>query len=168
LPKNLTFVHEPETRARIIKESSVKVVLTTSGMGSHGPAQTYLPAFLQRKDALIHFTGYVTEGTLGRRIYDCPNDGVVSAGGISVKKNADVKFTSEFSGHAKANELIYFLAQFKNIKAVLINHGSYDSQLAYSKRVETELHPKSVGVLNSQYLFRVNAYGVTKQLTTKF
>ena len=169
LPYNFTFVTDCGVRNHIIEDTSgSKIILTTSGMGSYGPAQTYIPAFLRRPNALIHFTGYVAEGTLGRRLYDCPKEDIISVGGLEVKKRADIKFTSEFSAHAKADELLDFLKQFKNIKFVLVNHGSTEAKDAYAKRIVDELDPKNVGILNRDYFFRINGYGLIKTMSTKF
>ena len=168
IPDNFIFVTDSVTRNNIINDTSTKIILTTSGMGSHGPAQAYLPAYLPRKNALIHFTGYVAEGTLGRRLYDCPHEDIVSVGGRQVKKLADVQFTTEFSAHAKADELLDFLKQFTNIKTVFINHGSTEAQQAYGKLVVNTLDPKDVCILNAKYAFRINAHGLIKTFSTRF
>lgn len=34
-----------------------------------------------------------------------------------------MKNTTKYSAHAKADEMIEFLNQFKNLKLVLVNHG---------------------------------------------
>lgn len=168
LPQNFQYVTNSEQRFQIIEDLAPKIILTTSGMGSYGPAQTYLPAFLKRKNALIHFTGYVAEGTLGRRLYDCPKSEIVSVAGLEVKKLADVKFTSEFSAHAKSDELLDFLKTFSNPKLILINHGSEEAQVAYSRLVINDLNPKDLGILDGQYVFRINPYGLVKTFSTKF
>ena len=86
---------------------------------------------------------------------------------MNVKKLADVQFTSEFSAHAKANELIAFLKPFEDLKLVLINHGESDTKKLYADRVINEIDPKNVGILED-YLFKVDAYGFVKAFTTKF
>lgn len=168
LPENLTFVTSDSIRQAIMKDFDCKIILTTSGMGSHGPAQTYLPVFLKKSNALIHFTGYVAEGTLGRKLYNASKNSVVEIAGLKVKKVADVQFTSEFSAHAKANELIEFLKQFINIKMVLINHGNNDVKDSYSERVINEVSPKDVSVLSRDFYLRLDGYGYVKQLSSKF
>ncbi len=168
LPYNFTFVTDSVIRNNIINDNSQKIILTTSGMGSHGPAQTYLPIYLSRKNALIHFTGYLAEGTLGRRLYDCPHEDIVSFAGRQVKKLADVQFTSEFSAHAKADELLDFLKQFNNIQSVFINHGSTEALHSYSKLVINTINPKDVCILNASYVFRIDSHGVVKTYSTHF
>lgn len=169
LPENLTYVTSLKQRNEITSDYKCKIILTTSGMGSQGPAQYYLPIYIKRSNVLIHFTGYCAEGTLGRMLYESKNDSVVEVFGLKVRKAADVQFTSEFSAHAKADELIDFLRPFENIKFLLINHGSSDAKDDYAERVIKELDPKNVCVLNRNYFFRVNGYGLAKDpIPTKF
>ena len=167
-PENLTYVTSCEQREALLNDEQCKIILTTSGMGSYGPAQIYLPAFLKKPNALIHFTGYLAEGTLGRRLYECQKEDIVEISGLKVKKLADVKFTAEFSAHAKADELITFLKDFENIKLVLINHGDNHKKDVYASRVVNEVSPKDVGILGRDYFFRVDGYGLIKSLSTKF
>lgn len=168
LPQNFDYVTDSTLRKIIMNNGKCKIILTTSGMGSYGPAQTYLPAYLRRPNALIHFTGYCAENTLGRRLYDCEKNDTVDIAGLKVKKLADVQFTSEFTAHARADELINFLKPFEDIKLVLINHGDSQKKETYSNRVLDDINPKDVGVLGRDYFFRVDGYGYVKSLTTKF
>lgn len=168
LPENFQYVTSNAIREEILKEASVKIILTTSGMGSYGPAQIYLPHLLKRQKALIHFTGYLAEETLGRKLYESQKESVVEIAGLQVKKLADVKFTSEFSAHAKADELIQFLKNFQNIKTVLINHGDDQKKDAYATRVVNEINAKNVGILGREYFFRLDGYGLIKSCSTKF
>lgn len=167
LPENFTEVCNSDIRQSIMNDNACKIILTTSGMGSYGPAQTYLPAYLKRSNALIHFTGYCAEGTLGRRLYDCVKNDKVDIAGLQVKKLADVAFTSEFSAHAKADELIDFLRPFENIKLLLVNHGTAEKKEIYANRVVDEIDPKNVGILGRDYFFRVDGYGLVKSLSSK-
>lgn len=168
IPENFTYVSSPEIRNSIMNDGLCKIILTTSGMGSYGPAQTYLPAYLKRSNALIHFTGYCADGTLGRRLYDCANGDKVEISGLKVVKLADVKFTSEFSAHAKADELIDFLRPCERIVFFLSNHGNADSKEIYTDRVIDEINPKDAGILGRDYFYRINGYGLVKPLPTKF
>ena len=168
LPANFhPIIGNTELRNSIMNDNVQKIILPTGGMGSHGPAQTYIPTYLKRPNTLIHFTGYCSEGTLGRELYECEAGETIDVCGLQVKKLADVQFTSEFSAHAKANELIAFLKPFEDLKLVLINHGESDTKKLYADRVINEIDPKNVGILED-YLFKVDAYGFVKAFTTKF
>ena len=168
IPENFINISgNSELRRNITEDHEQKIIIATGGMGSHGPAQTYIPSFLKRSNALIHFTGYCAEGTVGRKIHDANYEDIVEVAGLQVQKLAQVEYTSEFSAHAKADELVYFLNQFESKKLVLINHGDSKVKSLYANRVVKETTSKDVGILGT-YLFRVDSYGLIKSFTTKF
>ncbi len=170
LPKNLTWVSDAkgvEEKAR--KSKNGAIIVTTSGMGSFGPAQTIIPMFLSDPNALIHFTGYTAEGTLGRRLLEAEDGKVVKINGTPIVKKAGVKTTGEFSSHAKADELLAFLTQFKGLKTVLINHGEPNVKLAFEGRVQEDpgCTAKNTVVLDRDKVVRVGRYGTIKVFPSK-
>lgn len=167
LPENLIFVNS-ETRQDVLDSRMRKIILTTSGMGSYGPAQIYIPEYIKKENALIQFTGYTAEGTLGNRLKNTENEKIVKVGGLMTKKRGKVEYTTEYSSHAKADEMISFLRQFKNIRLLLLNHGESKTKEIFSKRIICDLEPKNVGLLGREYFYRVNPYGLVKTLSTKF
>ena len=167
LPENLIFV-DRTSRAEILESEEAKIILTSSGMGSYGPAQEYIPEYLTRENALIHFTGYTTEGTLGARLKEAEVGTPVQIGGTLVKKRAQVEYTTEYSAHAKADEMIDFLKKFKHLKLVLVNHGEANTKQIFAERIINEVDTERVGILGSGYFFRVNHEGLIKSLSTKF
>jgi len=167
LPKNLTFV-DSEIRPKVLESTDKKIVLTTSGMGSYGPAQTYIPVYVERKNVLIQFTGFTAEGTLGNKLKNTKTGDKVKCGGTTSIKNAQVEYTNEFSGHAKSDEMIEFLKQFKNLKLVLVNHGEVKTKEIFVHEIETKVAPKNVELLGKDYFFRINPYGLVKTVSTKF
>ncbi len=167
LPENITFVNK-ENREEVLLSKEKKIIVTTSGMGSYGPAQLYIPEYIRRKGALIHFTGYTAEGTLGANLKNAEFGETVEFGGCLLVKRAKVEYTNEYSAHAKSDEMIEFLKQFEELKLVLINHGEIKSKEEFSKRVLNEVDTKNVGLLGRDYFFRINPYGLVKTLSTKF
>ena len=168
LPENLTFVNKLN-RPQVLADTDAKIVLTTSGMGTYGPAQRYIPEYLPRENAMIHFTGYTAEGTLGQRVKDTAYGDLVSVGGLIIKKQARVEYTTEYSAHAKADELIALLSKFENLKLVLVNHGQAYVKDEFAKRIVKELGPKNVGILGREYFYRVDPYGLARPpLSSKF
>lgn len=117
---------------------------------------------------MIQFTGFTTEGTLGARLKSAENGDIVSIGGMLATKRARVEYTTEFSAHAKADEMIAFLQQFKDLKLVLVNHGETDVKESFAKRIVKEVKTQNVGVLGREYLYRIGPYGFIKAMSTKF
>lgn len=167
LPYGLMYVNT-ENRNHVLEDTNSKIILTTSGMGSYGPAPQYIATFVKQKNALIHFTGYTAEGTLGSNLKQAPIGEFVKVGGILVPKNAQVESTTEFSAHAKADELIAFLQKFTHLNLVLVNHGEEKTKEVFAKRVLKQVKTKDVGIANSETFFRVSPYHLIKTMTTKF
>ena len=65
LPENFNFVKDNIEREKLLTDRSCKIILTTSGMGNYGPAQTYLPYYISRPKCSIIFCGYTTPDSLG-------------------------------------------------------------------------------------------------------
>ena len=84
------------------------------------------------------------------------------------KKRAQVEYTTEYSAHAKADEMIAFLRQFKSLKLVLVNHGETDVKKVFAEQILDEVETKNIGLLGREYFFRVNPYGLVKTLPSKF
>lgn len=167
LPYNLEYV-DSSIRDYVLELVEPKIILTTSGMGSYGPAPLYISNFIKQKNALIQFTGYTAEGTMGYELKTAESGSIVKIGGLIAKKLAKVEYTTEFSAHAKADEMIEFLKQFKNLHLVLINHGEGETKEAFADRVLREVDAKDVGIANRDLFFRVSSYHLIKTLTTKF
>ncbi len=167
LPQNLTFV-DKSNRCEVLADTGTKIVLTTSGMGSYGPAQLYIPEYVSRENSLIHFTGFTSENSLGGRLKNTPIGESVQVGGLMVKKLSKVCYTTQFSAHAKADVMIEFLKQFKNLRMVLLNHGEPDVQNVFANLILEEVNTRNVGLLSRSYFFRVGPYGLVKTFSTKF
>lgn len=167
LPQNLSLVNS-EIRDELLETGKCKIIVTTSGMGTYGPAQVYIPYFISKKNALILFTGYTAEGTLGANLKNAEKGEIVKIGGLICKKFADVSYCNEFSAHAKSEELIELLKKFSNLKSVLINHGQEETKAKFAEKVLDELNLDEVGILNREYFFRLGSFGVIKTLSTKF
>lgn len=167
MPHNVQEVSK-DVRPLLLEDTNRKIIVSSSGMGSFGPAQAYIKSYIERDDALIHFTGYCAEGTVSRDLHDASEEDAVTFGGMTFTKKASIKFTSEFSGHAKADELIDLLNQFKDIKMILITHGQTEAKEVFSERVCNEVEVDNVGVLSRDYMFRIGPNGFMRTMTTKF
>lgn len=168
MPRNCQSVSSESFRYNLRNSSTPKIVITSSGMGSNGPAKDYIPACLENSNGYIHFTGYAAEGTMARRLLETQNDDEVFCAGRNIVKHAKVDFTNELSKHAKADEMIKFLNGFSDLKLVLVNHGEADVREEFADRIEEDVAPKEVRILNRKKFYRVGAYGLIKEGSSKF
>ena len=167
MPKDTKWV-QVEDREFLVKDTNTKIIVTTSGNGNFGPAQQYLAYYVPREDALIHFTGFTPKGTAGAELLAADGDEIVKMGGMLLHKRAQIEYTGEFSAHAKADELIERLQMFKKSNMVLVTHGSEKAKNTFAKRGVKEVDTKAVAILDREYFYRVNAYGLVKTLPTKY
>lgn len=167
LPANLIYVNK-ENRPSVLISEKTKIILTSSGMGTYGPAPLYISKYITTEQALIHFTGYQAEGTLGAALKNTAKGDMVSVAGLQKIKQADVEYTSEWSSHAKADELIQHINKFKSLKSVLFNHGEEIATNALSKKAITQTNAKEVGILGRDYYYRIGPYGIIKTLSSQF
>lgn len=160
-PKKADFMPEgvfyvtPQTRDSVLSDPSPKIILTTSGMLSQGPARTYVPVYLERSNAMIHLVSYAAEGTVARALLEAKHKEEVTYGSQKFKKRATIKSTREMSSHATADQMIRFINQFTNIQALILQHGSYESLDAFEKRVLEETNVEKVGRLNRQTMYAI-------------
>ena len=162
MPANVEIVQGYEHRNTIITDRKPKIILTTSGMGNYGPAQIYLPNYISRPKCTIIFGGYTAENTLGRKLQDVTPGELFELNGVMTYKRAKVYTTTEFSSHAKQDELLDFMRQFTNLKTILVNHGDADVKKIFAKKITEEISPKHVAILGPNHTMRVGAYGLLK------
>ena len=105
---------------------------------------------------------------MGNRLKSTEFGEMVEVGGLIAKKIAEVEYTTEYSAHAKADEMIQFLKKFDNLRLVLVNHGESETKNIFAERIVNEVEAKRVGLLGRDYFFRFEHYGLVKTLSTKF
>lgn len=160
-PYNIQFV-DNNTRPVVLNIKDRAIFISTSGMGSHGPAAMYIPQFLSNPNALLYIPGYASEGTLARKIVEAEyGEEVLFKDGRAVVKNAQVKQTGEFSSHVTADHEIAFFEQFSPL-SILFTHGEPEKKKILEDRTRKETGIKKTGCLGMGYVYRVNSYGIDK------
>ncbi len=163
LPDNLTFVTDRKILLSEKSENEQKIIVATSGMGNYGPAHDYIPAFIEKENWLIYITGFAAEGSNARKIAEAEKLEEVFVSGIVRIKKAEVCSTSEFSSHAKKEELIDFVKGFKKIEFLAWNHGSKESKEIMAKQSYMLENVKNVGIIDGMTMYRVNKDGYVKE-----
>ena len=155
LPQNLTFVEDKDFRRFLKHDSSPKIIVSSSGMGSYGPSQSYIDSYVSRSDAIIHATGHVSPTSkLGKLL-------------TSEEVACTVFDTDEFSAHAKQDVLIEKLvkpfmdvhAKKNNVKSIIITHGD-KPQKSELKNVISDNYDVPVHILSNDTTFRITSDGV--------
>ncbi len=111
-----------EESKRINQSGKSKVILSASGMCEAGRIRHHLKHNLWKKQNIILFVGYQTEGSLGRRLLDGAKFVTLFGEEISVK--AEIAVLQGASGHADKNGLMRWVEGFRKKPAlVFVNHG---------------------------------------------
>lgn len=168
IPDNFSFVDKTSRAALTQNTTDCKIILTSSGMGSYGPAPLYISSYISLENALIQFVGYPAKGTLSRSLKDAISSEFVKIGGLRKQKFCDIQYCTEFSSHAKLDEILEFLNQFTDIRFLLINHGELCCKENLAKEALLNLKVKDVAIEGRSTFYRVERYGIIKELSTKF
>ena len=114
---NARFVDGRDGQRRRIADQST-VIITTAGMLGGGPAVTYLAEIHADPTNALLFSGYLVEGTPGRRILET---GSAEVGDRHLQVSATVE-AFDFSAHADREGLLEFLEAYRDTPLV-VNHG---------------------------------------------
>lgn len=167
LPKRLQIV-DSKAREKILSDGVPKILITTSGMLSNGPACTYVPMFLAHRNALIHLVGYAAEETLARKLLEAKRDDEILIGGHYYKKNAVVKTTREKTSHATEDQLLEFINLFTNVRFIAINHGNTEVKKVFANDIANECpNVNDVGILDREHMYCFYRVGYKNDFTSQ-
>lgn len=167
LPDGLQYV-DPKAREHFLSNGGPKILITTSGMLSNGPAKVYVPMFLEHHNSLIHLVGYAAEETLARKLLDTKREETVTIGNKIYHKHAVVKTTREKTSHATEDELLKLINLFTNVKFLGINHGNTDvKEVFYADILEECPNVETVGILDREHMFSFYRVGYKKDPNTR-
>ena len=153
LPKGWQIVN-PKTRESILSNGVPKILITTSGMLSNGPAKVYVPLFLEHPHSLIHLVGYAAEETLARKLLDTKREETVTIGNKLYQKRAVVKTTREKTSHATEDELLELINLFTNVRFLGIVHGNTDVKAVFEQDIKKECpNVQDVGIFDREHMF---------------
>lgn len=172
LPRNLIMIDRKDRkimREKIINDPKPKIIISPGGMGSYGSIQKYISSYLSREDALIHYLGYCSPESHASKLIEAEHGEEVLYSGMMYTKKCDIKWTGELSAHAKRDELLAFTKSFSNLKSVLITHGEPEVKKKYAGYLRENLSDETkIGILNSDYAYRITENGIDKTFPTHF
>ncbi len=117
-------------------DKTPKVIIASSGMCDAGRIRHHLKHNLWRKESMVLFVGYQSEGTLGRQIYDGARFVKLFGEQIAVKCRHTV--LAGISGHADRGGLKRWLGGFSEKPAVFLNHGEHEAMETFGKELSCE------------------------------
>lgn len=169
VPENFHIIRKDENIYQ--NESGASITLVTPGMMTGGNSLRYAFECVSASPRnLVEFTSYLPEGGIAEELLNTPkNCELMLRSGLHCSVIGDVKQTSEFSSHAKRDELLELLSEFKNIKCLLITHGSPEVRkiFADSVRNNPDLTIENVEISSRDYVYRIDSTGISKKFPSK-
>lgn len=115
------------------------IILAGSGMATGGRVVHHLKAFAPDSRNTILFSGFQAGGTRGATMLQ--GAGQVKIHGQYVPIRAEIALIDNISAHADANEIMFWLKQFKIApQRTFITHGEPSAADALRLRIQDELH----------------------------
>ncbi len=167
-PEDIIYV-DKTTRPNVSHSNSACIIISSSGNASFGPSNEYVSKNIENENALIHFTSFQPEGTLGRKLVE--NDSsTIEVNGSKLKINAEIEMTSEFSSHDEKKDLVKFIKSFKQVRGILVTHGEKEARESLMKTLEEEIPSAEIKNLDSTKFIRINRHegGMMKEINSKF
>ena len=154
-PSGLIEIYDDATRSEVIKNKN-SIILATAGMMGNGPITEYLKRLLEDQNTKFIVVSYCAEGTVGRKLMEkvayienareagkkeYQIDKTINLFGKELILNAEVDNVTSLSTHARQEELLDLLKNFKkkNISAILLNHGEEMTREKFKRTIENEL-----------------------------
>ncbi|MEG1461377.1 MAG: MBL fold metallo-hydrolase [Oscillospiraceae bacterium] len=118
-------------------DSTPKVIISASGMCEAGRIRHHLKHNLWRRESLILFVGYQSNGTLGRMLLDGEKE--VKLFGETINVEAEIAQMPGISGHADKQGLLDWIGGFETKPArVFVNHGEDEVCESFAKCLREE------------------------------
>lgn len=137
-PDYLETVRDREQSKALNSRSGPMIVIAGSGMATGGRIVHHLMQRLSRPETIVLFTGYQTEGTMGRQLLEGAEE--VEIHGSSIPVRATVDRLTSLSAHADQGEMLSWLRNFKQPpKQTFLVHGEPGVQEVLAEKIESEL-----------------------------
>ena len=124
---------------RLNTDTEPKVLIASSGMCDAGRIRHHLKYNLWRPESTVLFTGYQSNGTLGRKIQDGAK--TVKLFGDEIAVNCEVATWQGVSGHADKEGLLNWVRAITPAPGqIFVNHGDHDAAMEFAQTLQNEFH----------------------------
>ena len=184
-PSGLIEVFDDGTRLEAI-ENQNSIILATAGMMSNGPVVEYLKRLLSDENTKFIIVSYCAEGTVGRKLLEKVEhiknvrksgkkefeiDKVINLFGKEILVNADVEKVTSLSTHARQEDLLDLLKNFKkkNISSILLNHGEEIVREKFKRTIENalDIDEDKIHLYDKRNRFIFSKHGLEKKVPVK-
>jgi metallo-beta-lactamase family protein len=136
--RNLTYTHSVDESKALNTKPGPMMIISASGMAEGGRILHHLKHNLPDPGAIILFTGYQAEHTLGRKIIEGISP--VRIFGRETRVNAQIRKINELSAHADRKGLLDYIDHMSGLASVYVVHTEVDQGTAFMNSVK-EAYP---------------------------
>lgn len=139
--KNVQFISDPAVSRMWQTNNCPAVIISSSGMLTHGRSRAYTKAMLGDANNVIVFCGFSVDNSLASII----KEGKVKSiklGGKRIANKCRVVDLHSFTSHAQRDELLNYYSDV-DCEKVLLVHGETDGKLEFAADLEKEVSKKN-------------------------
>lgn len=134
--KNIIFVTDMKDSTRLSKDTSPKVIISSSGMCQGGRILGHLKENVESDKTTLIFVGYQGEGTTGRKLLE--QHPTIEINDKSYSPKCRIIKLSGFSGHGDRKLIRSWLSQIKDKEHIFITHGEEDAREALKEYISDQ------------------------------
>ena len=151
---NIKFITDPMESKAWQNDDSPAVIISSSGMLTHGRSRAYAKALLGDSRNVIAFCGFSVDNSLASIIKEGKMK-TIKLGGKRVANRCRVVDLHSFTSHAQRDELLNYYSNV-DCEKVLLVHGDMDSKREFAIDLEQEISKKDktskVVCVNKSYM----------------
>lgn len=142
--ENIKYIYEKEDSQKNLNDDTPKIIISSSGFCTNGRIVNYLKKYLQDRNSMIIFSGYVGDNPsyLSYRVKNYSDRSTIKINKEDIPNRADCITLSTFSSHADHNDLVEYGSSLLTNKLILV-HGSEESKLCLEEKLKKAISRKN-------------------------
>lgn len=145
--KNITFVGDMKDSVRLSKDSTPKIIISSSGMCQGGRILGHLKENVESEKTTLIFVGYQGEWTIGRKLLE--QKPTIEINEKTYTPKCRIIKLSGFSGHGDRKMIRSWLSQIQDKEHIFITHGEEDAREALKSYIQDQAEHISIPKRNS-------------------
>ena len=138
--KNVKFITDPNESKAWQNDDMPAVIISSSGMLTHGRSRAYAKALLGDSRNVIAFCGFSVDNSLASIIKEGKVK-TIKLGGKRVANRCRVVDLHSFTSHAQRDELLNYYSSV-DCEKVLLVHGDMEGKRGFAADLENEISKK--------------------------
>ena len=139
--KNIKFITDPDESRAWQSDDSPAVIISSSGMMTHGRSRAYAKAMLGDSRNMIVFCGFSVDNSLATIIKEGKAK-TIKLGGKRISNRCRVIDLHSFSSHMQKDSLLNYYSDV-DCEKVLLVHGDMKGKVEFASELETAISKKN-------------------------